>query len=115
VDLDNVIAHSSGYPDFKLTKPLVWAKEGLIKLEQNGWKVIIYTARHWGEYEDIEKWLNKNKLPFRRLVCGKPLFKYMIDDRNIEFDPNKPKESWLNVVVKVGKYSSNTHKTKSSH
>jgi hypothetical protein len=85
VDLDNTIAHSS-YPDFKLQNPIEGAKKFLDKLVTDGWKIIIYTARSWTEYELIEAWLDKNEMPFRRIVCGKPLGRFSIDDRNLEFN-----------------------------
>lgn len=47
-----------------------------------GYKVIIHTSRPWADYELIEWWLNENAVPFSRIVCGKLMAKYYIDDRN---------------------------------
>jgi len=61
------------------------AREFCQKLVKDGWKIIIYTSRHWADYELIEKWCQKNKIPVRRIICGKPLFRCIIDDRCMEF------------------------------
>ncbi|MEK7129127.1 MAG: hypothetical protein AAB858_02130 [Patescibacteria group bacterium] len=95
IDLDNCVAHSN-YPDYKLLKPITGAKGALKRLEKDGWKIIIHTSRGWAEYDTIEKWLTKNKIPFRRIVCGKLFAKYYIDDRNIAFNGN-----WKEVVSKI--------------
>jgi hypothetical protein len=86
IDFDCVIANNSGHPDYTITTPLEGAKEYLDKIEQDGYKITIYTARGWAMYEEIETFLNKHQIPFRRIICGKPLFRWVIDDRNISFD-----------------------------
>lgn len=88
VDLDKTVADNSGFPEFKLTAPTHGAKEALDKLTANGWKIIIHTARAWENYEEIEVFLNKYEIPFRRIVCGKLLAKYYVDDRGVEFTGN---------------------------
>jgi phosphoglycolate phosphatase-like HAD superfamily hydrolase len=82
VDFDQTIADNTGYPDFIPTKPLDGVKENLEKLEAGGYKIIIFTARPWADYANIEKFMEEHSLPFRRIVCGKLLAKYYIDDRN---------------------------------
>ena len=95
VDLDNTLAHNTGYPEFKLTTPLDGALPAMKEMNKK-WKITIYTARHWGDYKDIEDWLNLHGIPFRRIICGKPLFKFIIDDKNIEFDG-----SWTKTMKKI--------------
>ena len=87
VDLDSTLAHNTGYPDFKLLKPTKGAKGAMIKLSKK-WKIIIYTARPWADYRLIETWLNKHKIPFKDIVCGKLLTAYYIDDRAIAYRGN---------------------------
>lgn len=96
IDFDGVVAHNTGYPKYILTKPIKGAKEALEGLTNKSWKIIIYTARPWSDYELIENWLIYHNIPFRRIICGKPLFKYIIDDRNIEF-----KNDWNEVLKKI--------------
>jgi len=85
VDLDQTIANGTGYPNFELTTPLKGAKDALVSLAKDGWKITIYTARPWADYSKIEHWLDEWKIPYRRIVCGKILVRFMIDDRNLEF------------------------------
>ena len=84
IDLDGTLAYSEP-PDYELQEPIEGAREAMEKLTSKGWKIIIYTARPWIDYEIIENWLNKYQIPFRRIICGKPLGKYIVDDRNLEF------------------------------
>ena len=95
-DLDKTIADNTGHPEYLLTKPMPGAREALIKLESRGFKIIIYTARPWNDYEKIENFMLYHDLPFRRIICGKPLFFRVIDDRNIEFDGD-----WDKVLKKL--------------
>lgn len=98
VDLDKTVADNTGYPNFKLTKPMKGAVEALRKLKRDGWKITIFTARGYGDHQLIEDWLNKYKVPFRRIICGKPLVHWMVDDRNIEFNGD-----WEEVIKKINK------------
>lgn len=80
VDFDNTIANNSGYPDFEPLEPTEGAKEALEEITRRGFKIIVWTARHYSDYEKIEHWLEQHEIPFRGIVCGKVLGKYMIDD-----------------------------------
>lgn len=95
IDFDKTIAHSS-FPDFEIGEPLPGAIEALKALHEQGWKLTIYTARAWVDYQKIEDWCTQYEVPIRRIICGKPLFKYMIDDRNIEFSGD-----WKAVIDKI--------------
>lgn len=96
VDFDKTLADNSGYPDYKIKKPMPGAVEAMKKLNKLGWKIIINTARGYENYEMIESWCLKYKIPFRRIICGKPLVRWMIDDRNIEFNGD-----WDAVLDKI--------------
>lgn len=85
VDLDSTTAMNTGHPEYKLLGPVLGAREALQELAGKGWKIIIHTARPWSDYETIENWLLLYDIPFKRIVCGKLLAKYYIDDRNIDF------------------------------
>ena len=97
VDFDQTLAHSSGFPDFDIQEPLEGALEAMEELNKRGWKVTIFTARPWSDYQKVEDWCIAHNLFTRRIICGKPLFKYLIDDRNIEFNGD-----WTSVLKKVG-------------
>lgn len=94
VDLDLTIAHND--ENFNLLEPIEGAKEALEQLTARGYKIIIYTARPWSEYQDVEDWLGNYAIPYRRIICGKPLFKYIIDDKNITF-----KGDWKEVLEQI--------------
>jgi len=96
IDLDRTLANNTPYPEFDLLDPIDGAKEALQKLNADGWKIIVYTARPWHDYEKIENWLIKYNIPFRRIVCGKLFVRYMVDDRNIEFNGD-----WNKVLKKI--------------
>jgi hypothetical protein len=93
--LDGTLAYTTP-PLFDLGEPIPGAVEAMKKLDSDGWKLVIYTARHWSDYINIEDWLTKHGIPFREIICGKPLFRYMIDDKNIEF-----KGDWGQVLSKI--------------
>jgi hypothetical protein len=86
VDFDGTICYSSGHPDYIPGEPIPGAVETLKDLDRQGYKITIFTARHWADYHNIERYLENWGIPFRRIICGKPLLSKMIDDRNVEFD-----------------------------
>lgn len=96
IDLDKTVANNSLYPEYKLLKPISGAREFLDQLEFDGWKIIIHTSRPWSDYDLIERWLIKYKIPHRRIVCGKLLAKYFVDDRAISF-----RGDWLEVYKQI--------------
>lgn len=85
VDLDDTLANNSGTPEFELGEPLKGAKDFMDTLIARGFKPVIYTARGWTQYDVIEAWLEEHNIPYRRIICGKPLFYAIVDDKNIEF------------------------------
>ena len=96
IDFDDVIAGNSGYPDYVLGEPLSGSKEALEQIRDNGWKAIIYTARPWSQYIVVEDYLNTHQIPFKAIVCGKVLLRWMIDDKNIEFHGD-----WKETLSKI--------------
>ena len=96
IDFDDTIASNSGYPSFTPGEPLPGAVLRITELDKRGYKIVIYTARHWSDYHNIEKYCEHYQIPVRRIICGKPLFKYIVDDKNIEFN-----RDWDEVVKKI--------------
>lgn len=95
VDLDGTLAQFI-WPKPGIGEPMPGAVEAMQKIHESGDKIIIYTSRSWGEYCAIEDWCNDHKIPFSRISCGKPLFKYVIDDKNVEFHGN-----WEETLDKI--------------
>lgn len=89
VDLDGTLAEKVWTPDnptSEIGEP-IW--KNIPKLKQaveQGYKVVIHTARPWSDYEAIELWLNYHNIPYRAIVCGKLLAAAYVDDRAIHAD-----------------------------
>lgn len=96
IDLDETLAHNSGFPNFELAEPIEGAKEALEKIVEKGFKPIIYTARPYSDYNKVEHWLDMHQIPYRRIFCGKVLLRWMIDDRAISFRGN-----WNDVLDQI--------------
>ena len=101
IDFDGVIANNSGHPNYVATTPIDGAKEALTELQRRGWKVVIYTARPYSDYENIERFLNDHEIPFKHIVCGKLLAERYYDDRNIGFKQT----GWQTLLDECGEYN----------
>lgn len=96
IDFDNTICNNSGFPDFFPTTLIPGAKEGIEKIASQGYKPIIFTARPWSEFHIVKQFIETHSLPIKTIICGKPLMRCLIDDRNIAFDG-----SWEGIVDKI--------------
>jgi hypothetical protein len=96
VDWDKTIFETSGYPDYAPTTLIPGAKEGLDKIVSMGYKVVVFTARPWSDLYLLKYLIKEHKLPVDQIICGKPLFLYMIDDRAITYSGD-----WSNVLDKI--------------
>ena len=87
-DLDGSLADTSPENDFNLDlAPVIKKNASLLRKQvKQGYKVFIYTSRHWDDYILIEKWLKKHRIPYKGIWCGKPLVKASWDDR--AYNPN---------------------------
>ena len=95
IDLDGTICSEEKQFSRALAKIKNGAKESLEKLRDKGYKIIIYSARTWAEYEMTENWLKENKVPYDQIILGKPQGDYWIDDRAITFT------SWDKVMNQI--------------
>ena len=95
IDLDGTICSEEKQFSRALAKIKDGAKESLEKLRDKGYKIIIYSARTWAEYEMTENWLKENKVPYDQIILGKPQGDYWIDDRAIRF------RSWEKVINEI--------------
>ena len=95
IDLDGTICSEEKQFSRALAKIKDGAKESLEKLRDKGYKIIIYSARTWAEYEMTENWLKTNKVPYDQIILGKPQGDYWIDDRAIRF------RSWDKVINEI--------------
>lgn len=76
-DFDNTISEE-GYD-----KEPIWAIiKSMKKLTKKGVKIIIYTSRH--DKKKTLKWLKRYKVPYNKLLFGKPLADIYVDDRAVK-------------------------------
>ena len=93
VDFDWTICKNTGHPLYIPTEPLEGAVEALKLIDSLGYKITVFTARHWADYQNIESWCNHFGIPVRRIICGKPLLRTMYDDKNFG-----TKIDWQSVI-----------------
>lgn len=105
LDFDGVLAKMSYPPLFEMGEINEGTRDAVKKIIEMGYKPTIYTARGDAEYSQLEDWHVRNNVDIRRIKTGKALVKYLIDDRVIEFDPLRPKESWERAlkIIETGK------------
>lgn len=87
IDLDGTLARATWTPEnptHHIGDPIAANVTKALKLAEQGWKIVIHTARPWADYANIEAWCEWNGIPTRRIVCGKLLGGVMIDDRNVD-------------------------------
>jgi hypothetical protein len=87
-DLDGTLANTKEKDGFDLALAEV-IQENVKTLRRSakaGRSIFIFTSRHWMDYKDIKAWLNKHKIPFKAIICGKPMGRTYIDDKAI--NPN---------------------------
>ena len=87
-DFDGTLVETKQSNNFSLinAKPIYRNIKILREQAKLGYKIFIFTSRAWVEYIDIKEWLVRHKIPFKAILCGKPLFLDLWDDRAI--NPN---------------------------
>jgi 2'-5' RNA ligase len=96
VDFDDTIAHEN--QDQTLDQPLEGAKEVLQDLKNQGYYIVIDSARanEWDGEDEIKEYLDKYQIPYDEIFQGnKPLAFRYIDDRAIQMT------TWQDVLKKV--------------
>lgn len=73
-DFDNTISEA-GY-DKEPVRPMI---EAMRKLAKQGVKIFIYTSRH--NKGKTLKWLKRYKVPYDKLLFGKPVADIYVDDK----------------------------------
>lgn len=107
IDFDGVL-HKPTDKNFIIKgKPIKGSKQALTKLKKAGFKIIVYTSRHWIDYISIETWLKHHQIPFDRIICGKVLGLMFIDDTAYKFKGNWNKE--IKTILKIAKNEYKKH------
>lgn len=85
VDMDGVICEERPTFERALAKPLDGAKDGMRSLRDDGYWIIIHTARGWPELAQTMAWLRDHEIAYDQLIMGKPNADLVIDDRAVPF------------------------------
>ena len=96
-DVDDTILFTENR-DYANSRPNVPVVEGLRKLEANGWKIVLMSARGMGRSDgnielvraevlaEIERFVEKYDVPCHEIVLAKPFANYYIDDKALRPD-----------------------------
>ena len=79
IDFDDTIMN------YRTEKPLQGAKVSLDKYHKRGDVITIFTNRMDQKYTWIRDWLITWKIPYDRIICGKPFYTVFIDDKAKQF------------------------------
>jgi CMP-N,N'-diacetyllegionaminic acid synthase len=102
-DIDNVICRTNTKKEYLKSKPNLKNISLINKIYNNGYNVILYTARGMGRYtgnldkikKNIKpltlKQLNKWGVKYHQIYFGKPSFDLFIDDKSLFFSKKWPK------------------------
>ena len=86
VDIDLTLCVSQG--DYAEAEPIEGAREALQALRKDGWKIVLFTARHFNHWQMTVDWLARFGFEYDQIAFGKPPARYYIDDRAIPFNGN---------------------------
>lgn len=90
VELDDVISSAlSNYTaltEVASTKVLEGSKEALDKIKAMGHVIVIYTSRDASLGPDTEIWLQRNKIPYDKIIFNKPVLDINIDKKCCKFE-----------------------------
>jgi trehalose-6-phosphatase len=110
IDLDDTLCTHSG--DYAKADPIPGAQEALTKLRKAGWCVVVYTGRHFNQWQVTVDWLACHGFEYDQIVFGKPPARFYIDDRAIRFDGNWDQVCRELVPAIVSRFSSGCAPTK---
>lgn len=87
-DLDGTLVDTKEENNFDLLiAPIIKKNVKILRSSaKSGRSIFIYTSRHWADYREIKHWLKKHRIPFKAIICGKPMGRKYIDDKAI--NPN---------------------------
>ena len=81
-DLDGCLADTNEENNFDLeqAKPIIKNCK-LLRKQSKHWSIYIFTSRHWADYIQVKSWLKRHRIPFKAIICGKPLAVDYWDDK----------------------------------
>lgn len=88
-DLDNIVCEPIGnrisIDAVAKCTTLPGAKDALDKLKKLGHDIMIFTKRDLSLGPSTHLWLQKNKIAYDYLICGKPHYDVLIDPQTFKF------------------------------
>jgi len=102
-DLDNVICKTPKNKDYKKSKPIKRNIKTINLLYENGFRIIIFTARYMGRCKGKVSLVKKKIKPltlfqlkkwgvkFHKVYFGKPSYDLFVDDKSLFFNKEWPK------------------------
>lgn len=100
IDLDGTLAEEVWETSTGIGKPIQKNINKLRPLIEAGYKIVIYTARPWSEVENIKRWCRTHGVPAHQIICGKPLFAFVVDDKSVNSRDRNWTPKWFNGNVK---------------
>jgi capsule biosynthesis phosphatase len=97
VDVDDTICFTKGF-DYTTSTPNDPVVEKLRQAHNNGWRIVLYTARGQGRsggtietvaddiHREISDFCERFDVPFDAIVVGKPLARWYVDDKAVRPD-----------------------------
>lgn len=83
IDIDGIMCGEGPLFERSLQRPFENVKDDLWRMKHAGHFIIIFTSRGWPEYKYTKKWLFDNNLAHDVLICGKPNYDVILDDRSV--------------------------------
>ena len=84
IDIDGFLLEEKSTFERALAKPLAGASELTKDLNENGYIIILWTARGWAEYAMTIEQLNNYNIRYDQLLMGKPAALVFADDRSVK-------------------------------
>ena len=106
-DIDNVICKTENTKDYSKSTPIKKNIKVINQAYNNGFNIILYTARYMGRYKGDLKKVEKNIKPltlkqlkkwnvnYHKIYFGKPSYDLFIDDKSLFF-----KKNWSKLLKK---------------
>jgi hypothetical protein len=85
IDIDGTITLDPkiNYKKYEKARPNLKVIEAINELFNRGHIIYLFSARHEEDREVTKKWLKQNKVKWNKLILGKPLGDYYVDDRSL--------------------------------
>lgn len=105
-DCDGVICRDDLDQPYHEREPYPWVKGILQELKNEGWTIILQTARYFyrcngdinkineAGLQELKDWLVKWEIPHDEVYMGKAAANAYVDDKGIRIDSNEGKIGW---------------------